>query len=227
MEKGSKKLQFKNVMKAKFDKVLQPISNILISENERKNIKFDAFFINNLCYEIADAIIVKTTVNNKGPVKDALKDYYPTINALRADILEQFILTKLHEKGVIKEVELLDNYVIFMANILRSVRFGATISQGSSGVIDFNVLQDMQAFSRDEKTGTYMVNFDKMKSSIEKFSVTIMKILAEGDYDAAKNLIESKGTMQPVLQEDLKRINAAGIPTDIVFEQGTNVLGLK
>jgi len=227
MEKGSKKLQFKNVMKAKFDKVLQPISNILISENQRKNIKFDAFFIDNLIYEIADAIVVKNTVNNKGHVKDALKDYYPTINSLKADILNLFIITKLHEKGIIKEVDLLDNYVVFMANVLRSVRFGSTVSQGSSTLIWFNVLQDMQAFSRDEKTGTYTVNFDKMKTSVEQFSVTVLKILAEGDYNAAKDLIENKGNMQPVLQQDLKRISEAGIPTDIIFEQGDKVLGLS
>ncbi len=226
MEKGSKKMQFKNAMKAKFDKILQPISNILISENERKNIKFDAFFINNVNYEIADAIVVKTTVNNKGPVKEALKDYYPTINSLKADILNLYIISKLHEKGVIKEVELLDNYVIFMSNILRSVRFGATYSQGSSNIICFNVLQEMQAFTRDEKTGTYSVNLEKMKSSIEKFSVEIMRILAEGDYAAAKDIIENKGNMLPTLQEDLKRISSAGIPTDITFEQGEQVLGL-
>lgn len=226
MEKGSKKMQFKNAMKAKFDKILQPISNILISENERKNIKFDAFFINNVNYEIADAIVVKTTVNNKGPVKEALKDYYPTINSLKADILNLYIISKLHEKGVIKEVELLDNYVIFMSNILRSVRFGATYSQGSSNIICFNVLQEMQAFTRDEKTGTYSVNLEKMKSSIEKFSVEVMRILAEGDYTAAKEIIESKGNMLPTLQEDLKRISSAGIPIDITFEQGEQVLGL-
>lgn len=226
MEKGSKKLQFKNVMKAKFDKVLQPISSILISENQRKNVKFEGFFIDNLIYEIADAIVVKTTVNNKGSVKDALKDYYPTINSLKADILNLFILTKLQEKGEIKEVDLLDNYVVFMANVLRSVRFGSTVSQGSSTLILFNVLQEEGAFSRDEKTGTYTANLDKMKSSIEKFSVTVLKILAEGDYNAAKDLIENKGNMKPDLQKDLKRISEAGIPTDIIFEQGDKVLGL-
>lgn len=226
MEKGNKKLQFKNVMKAKFDKILQPISNTLISENQRKNIKFEAFFIDNLIYEISDAIVVKTTINNKGPVKDALKDYYPTINSLKADILNLFILTKLQEKGEIKEVELIDNFVVFMANILRSVRFGSTVSQGSSTLILFNVLQEDGAFSRDEKTGTYLVDIEKMKSSIETFSVRVMKILAEGDYNSAKELIESKGDMLPVLQKDLLRISEAGIPTDIIFEQGEEVLGL-
>jgi len=226
MEKGSKKLQYKNVMKAKFDKILKPITDILISENERPNVKFDGFFINNLTYEIADAIVVKNTVNNKGSVKDALKDYYPTINSLKADILNLYLLTKLHDKQVIKESDLLDNYVIIMANILRSVRFGSTIAQGSSNIICFNLLQEMKAFSRDEKTGTYSVNYDKMKSAIETLSVTVMKILAEGDYDAAKELVESKGNMKPQLQQDIKRISTAGIPIDIVLEQGDKVLGL-
>lgn len=226
MEKGSRKLQFKNAMRAKFDKILEPISKILISENQKTNIKFDAFFINNLVYEIAAASVVKTTINNKGPVKDALKDYFPTINSLKADILNLYILTKLQEMGVIKEVTLADNYTIFLANVLRSIRFGSSISQGSSTLICFNILQEMQAIQRDNKNGTYSVNLDKMKPAVEELTIKVLKILAEGDYNSAKDIIENKGNMQPILQKDLSRISEAGIPIDIKFEQGTKVLGL-
>jgi hypothetical protein len=130
MEKGSRKLQFKNSMKAKFDKIMQPIANILINEEQRKNVNLKAFYYNNVTYEIADAIMVKTTVNGKGPVKDALKDYFPTINSLKADILNMYILTELQNKHIIEDATLEDNYVIFVANVLRSVRFGAAFAQG-------------------------------------------------------------------------------------------------
>jgi hypothetical protein len=226
MEKGNRKLQFRNLMQAKFDKIMAPLADALISDSERKNVIFDAFFINNLTYELADAIAVKTTINNKGPVKDALKDFYPTINSLKADILNLYLLTKLHEKGVIKEVQLLDNYVVFMTNILRSVRFGATYSQGSSNIIAFNVLEEKQAFTRDEKTGKYSLNFDKMKVAIEEFSAEILTIMSEGNYDAAKQLIQNKGNMSTTLQQDIQKIKTAGIPTDIELQQGPEILGL-
>jgi len=227
MEKGSRKLQFKNSMKAKFDKIMQPIANILINEEQRKNVKFESFFINNVTYEIADAIMVKTTVNGKGPVKDALKDYFPTINSLKADILNMYILTELQNKHIIEDATLEDNYVIFVANVLRSVRFGAAFAQGSSNLVAFNMLYKMKAFERDEATGTYKINFEKMKEMIKKISKDILTVLAEGDYSTAKSWIEIYGSMSPELQKDIQKIDKAGIPVDINFEQGKKVLGLN
>lgn len=227
MEKGSRKLQFKNSMKAKFDKIMQPIANILINEEQRKNVKFEGFFINNVSYEIADAIMVKTTVNGKGPVKDALKDYFPTINSLKADILNMYILTELQDKHLIQDATLEDNYVIFIANVLRSVRFGAAFAQGSSNLVAFNMLYKMKAFERNETTGTYKINFEKMKEVIKKISKDILTVLAEGDYPTAKSWIEIYGSMSPELQQDIQKIDKAGIPVDINFEQGKKVLGLN
>ena len=42
----------------------------------------------------------------------------------------------------------------------------------------------------------------------------------------AAKLIEEKGIIKPELQQDLDKISEAGIPRDIVFEQGPEVLGL-
>lgn len=226
MEKGSRKLQFKNTMKAKFDKILKPITDLLLDSSQRNNVKFEGFFINNVSYEIADAIMIKTTVNNKGPVKDALKDYYPTINSLKADILNMYILTKLQEKGVIKEITLLDNYVIFLSNIIRSVRFGAAFSQGSSNLMAFNMLQKQNAFERTEN-GTYKVNFERMKEVINRLSKEILTVLCEGDYATAKSWVEIYGNMSPELQKDIQKISKSGIPVDIKFEQGKKILGLE
>lgn len=227
MEKGSRKLQFKNSMKAKFDKILKPIADLVIAKEQRSNVKFEGFFINNVTYEIADAIMVKTTVNGKGPVKDALKDYFPTINSLKADILNMYILSKLQDMKVITDATLEDNYVIFVTNIIRSVRFGAAFAQGSSNIIAFNMLYKMKAFERDDATGTYKVNVEKMKEVINKISKDILTILAEGDYPTAKSWIEIYGTMSPELQKDIEKISKSGIPIDIKFEQGKEVLGLK
>lgn len=227
MEKGSRKLQFKNSQKAKFDKILKPIADLLIDSSERNNVRYEGFFINNVSYEIADAIVVKTTINGKGPVKDALKDYFPTINSLKADILNMYILTKLQEKKLIPDVTLMDNYVIFVANVLRSVRFGAAFAQGSSNLIAFNMLQKMKAFERNPQTGTYKVNFEKMKEVIQKLAKDILTVLLEGDYATAKSWIDIYGNMSEELQKDIQKISNAGIPIDIKFVQGKEVLGLN
>ena len=53
LEKGTRRLQLKNAMRAKFDKILVPIAEQLIVPEQRKHITFDAFFANTMFHEVA------------------------------------------------------------------------------------------------------------------------------------------------------------------------------
>jgi hypothetical protein len=227
MEKGNKKLMFKNVITAKFDKILVPITNLLIAEDQRKNIKAEAFFKDNLFYEVAEATNLVNTVNGKGPVKEALKDEYNTFNSLKAGVLSLYFITVLSENGKYTDTDLLDNYVTFMGNIFRKVRFGAAFPEGKANMITFYYFQDMGAFTRDAKTGTYSINLEKMKEAIKSLSQLVLTMMGDGDYDKAVKLVEEKGYIRSELQKDLNKIVQAGIAKDIVFDQGKVVLGLK
>jgi len=225
--KGTRKLQLKNSMQAKFDKILVPIANLLIAEEQRKHITFDAFFENTMFHEIAHGLGVSKTIKDKKDVSEVMKDMSTTLEEGKADIVGLYLITKLHEMGEIKDKDLMDNYVTFMAGIFRSSRFGAASAHGKANMIHFNYFQDKQAFVRDEKTGTYKVDFEKMKVAVSELANMIIVLQGNGDYDGAKKLTEEKGAMSSVLKTDLERIAGANIPKDIVFEQGKTVMGLK
>lgn len=224
--KGSRRLQLKNSMKAKFDKILLPISYLVIDESQRKNVTFDAFFENVMFHEIAHGLGVNQTINGKGPVREALRDAYTSIEEGKADILGLFLITQLHNMGEIKDKDLMDNYVTFMAGIFRSVRFGASSAHGKANMIRFNYFLEKKAFIKNEATGTYTVNFDVMKQCVIDLSNMILVLQGEGDYEGSMKLIAEKGNITPMLQADLDRIAKAGIPRDIIFKQGKQYLGL-
>lgn len=224
--KGSRKLQLKNSMRAKFEKILLPISNMLIVENQRKHVKFDAFFENTMFHEVGHALGMSKTVDGKQEVRKAIKGYHSSLEEGKADILGLYIVTKLTEMGEYKDKELMDNFVTFFAGIFRSVRFGAASAHGKANMVRFNYFEKEGAFTRDDKTGTYRVNFDKMKATMNKLAKEILVIQGDGNYKAAKEMIETMGGIPAKLQADLNRIAKAGIPRDIVFEQGKEALGL-
>ncbi|MCK4465823.1 MAG: Zn-dependent hydrolase, partial [Bacteroidales bacterium] len=226
VEKGSRKLQLKNAMKYKFDKILVPISEILIAEDQRKHITFDAFFTNTMFHEVAHGLGIKNTINDKGTVRSALKEQYSALEEGKADILGLFLVTRLAEMGEPGDKDLMDNYVTFMAGIFRSVRFGVASSHGKANMIRFYYFQEEGAFTRDEETNTYRINFDKMKEVINSLAQKIIVIQGNGDYDGAKALVVEKGFIREGLQSDLDRISEAGIPRDIRFHQGIEVIGL-
>ncbi|MEN8117858.1 MAG: Zn-dependent hydrolase [Bacteroidota bacterium] len=224
--KGSRKLQLKNSMQAKFDKILVPISELLIAEDQRKHVKFEAFFENTMFHEVAHGLGMGNTVDKSSTVREALKDSYTSIEEGKADILGLWCVYQLNEMGELGEKDMMDNFVTFMAGIFRSVRFGAASAHGKANMMRFYYFQETGAFARDEATGTYRVDYEKMKQAMLDLSNTILKIQGDGDYDTAKAMIEEKGFIREALQKDLDRIGEAGIPRDIVFEQGAEVLGL-
>ncbi|NOZ48141.1 MAG: Zn-dependent hydrolase [Chlorobi bacterium] len=227
MEKGSRKLQFKNVMKAKFDKILLPIANIVIDEKQRKNVNFNAFFENTMYYEVGNCLGCRNTINKKGTVKEALKEYYFAMEESKSDILSLYFITKLHEMQIFTEKDLMDNYVTYLADIFRSIRFGAANDQAKANIVRFNYFLENGAISVNKNSGTYLVNEIKMKETIENFAGEILKIRGDGNYDAAKQLITDKGYINSSLQNDIDKITKAGIPKDVYFKQGLNVLGLE
>ncbi len=224
-EAGSRKLQLKNSMQAKFDKILVPISEILIDEQQRKHITFDAFFENVTFHEVAHGMGIRQTITGKGTVREALREYYSPIEEAKADILGLYLVNELYEMGELTSGEVMDNYVTFLAGIFRSCRFGAASAHGQANMMRFNYFQRKGAFTRQDD-GTYKVNFDEMKEAVTSSVQQVLRIQGDGDYEAAKKLVETEGIIKEQLQKDLDRINEANIPVDIVFEQGAEVLGL-
>ncbi len=224
---GSRKLQLKNAIQYKFEKILVPISNVLIDEDQRKFIDFDAFFENTMFHEVAHGLGVDYTVDGKQQVRDALKDTYSAIEEGKADIVGLYIITKLAEAGKLGNKDLMTNYVTFLAGIFRSVRFGASSAHGIANMIRFYYFEEAGAFSRNDDTGTYRVNFEKMKDAINNLSAELITIQGNGDYDAAKKLIQDKGYIREKLQKDLDELKTMNIPVDIIFKQGPDILGLQ
>ncbi len=226
LKKGSRKLQLKNAMKAKFDKILIPITEMLIHESQRKHVTFNAFFSNTMFHEVSHAMGIKNTINGKGSARKALKEQYSAIEEGKADIMGLYLVTRLFEAGQLKEGELMDYYVTFIAGIFRSSRFGAASAHGKANMMRFNYFKEYGAFTRTDD-GTYLVDIEKTKEAMVNLMQKILYMQGDGDYEAAKAWVLEQGLIMPDLQLDLNRLNDANIPVDILFVQGKQEIGLE
>jgi hypothetical protein len=226
LAKGTRRLQLKNAMLAKYNQILVPISEMLIAEDQRQHITFESFFGNTMFHEVAHGLGIKNTLDGSNTVRHAMKDHASALEEGKADILGLYMVQKLRDKGEITEGELMDDYVTFMAGIFRSVRFGASSAHGKANMIRFNFFKQAGAFSRDPATGTYRVNVPKFEQAVKDLSNKLLTLQGNGDYEAVDAFVAEMGSVSPQLQADLDRLASASIPVDIVFEQGTEVLGL-
>lgn len=227
LSRGTRRLQLKNAMQAKFDRILEPIADMLIDESQRDYITFDAFFANTMFHEIAHGLGIKNTIDGRGTVREMLLDMSSSIEEGKADILGLYMITELHKAGELGDVDLRDYYVTFMTSVFRSIRFGASSAHGKANMVRFNFFMDSDAFVRDVETGRYHVDFERMETAMADLSRLLLTLQGDGDYDGAVELAESRGIIEPQLQIDLDRLTEASIPVDITFQQGVAELGLE
>jgi hypothetical protein len=226
LQKGTRRLQLKNAMQAKFEKILAPIAETLVDESQRQHVTFDAFFANTMFHEVAHGLGVKNTITGKGTVREAMLDLASSLEEGKADVLGLYMITELHDNGEMGEAILEDYYVTFMAGIFRSVRFGASDAHGKANMVRFNYFKDAGAFVRDAESGRYKVDFERMRTAIYGLSHDLLVLQGDGDYAGALELTNTRGIVDRTLQGDLNRLTAADIPVDITFNQGLAELGL-
>jgi hypothetical protein len=221
--KGTRRLQLKNAMRAKFDKILLPISKELIDKDQQQYIKFDAFFSNVMFHEVAHGLGIKKTITGKGFVKDALKEQYSWLEEGKADVLGLYMVTSLLKQGELKG-DIKDYYTTYMAGLLRSVRFGASDAHGQANMQCFNFFKSEGAFIRTA-AGTYQVDYNKFATAMSDLSRLILTLQGNGDKLAVEKAQKENAVVSTELRNDLNRLSKLGIPVDLVFEQGVDVLG--
>ncbi len=229
LQKGSRRLQLKNVMRVKFDRILRPMAEVLIPEDQRELVTFEAFFGNTMFHEVAHGLGVKTTIDGAGTVREALQDRASALEEGKADVLGLYMVQQLIERGEWDEATLEEHYVTFVASIFRSIRFGAASAHGRANLVRLNVFEEMGAVvpeSTPEGT-VWRVVPERMGAAVEALARQILTLQGDGDYGAVDRFVREYGRTTPTLTASLDRVAEAGIPVDVVFEQGEAVLGLE
>ena len=225
LEKGTRRLQIKNTMRAKFDHILVPIADLLIDGAQQSNITFDAFFANVMFHEVAHGLGIKFTVEDGRPVRSALAEHQSAIEEGKADILGLDMIEQLVEMQE-WDGDLMDHYVTFLAGIFRSVRFGASSAHGRANMVAFNWFEEAGAFSRDPDSGRYTVDRAAFEQAVNSLSGRLLTLQGDGDYAATGEFLNEYAKMPETLAEDLARAEDSGIPVDIRLVQGADVAGL-
>ena len=227
LQRGTRRLQLKNAMRAKFDKILEPIADVLVDESQRQHITFDAFFANTMFHEVAHGLGIKYTIDGNSTVSEALLDVASSMEEGKADVLGLYMVTSLHDAGELGQVDLRDYYVTFMTSVFRSIRFGASSAHGKANMVRFNFFVEHGAFVRDAESGRYRVDFERMREAMADLSRLLLTLQGDGDYEGALELTNTKGVIGEQLHADLDRLTRASIPVDISFNQGIAELGLE
>jgi Peptidase family M49 len=214
-EKGSKRVMLKNIQEAKFRANLMPIAGRVLAKAAQGDLSFDSFFTHIVAHEMSHGIgphQIKVGGRDTTP-RQELKELYSAIEEAKADVTGLFMLGYLADHGS-KEAALAERplYTTFLASTFRSVRFGIHEAHGRGMAMQFNYFLDHGAF-RANPDGTFAVDIPKMKAAVSGLAHDLLTIEAQGDYAAARKLLQTLAVIRPPLQAALDRLQ--DIPTDI------------
>jgi hypothetical protein len=213
-EKGSKRVMLKNVQDAKFAKTLVPISKVVLSPADQKELSFDAFFTHIVVHELMHGLGPHniTVAGRQTTVRQEMKEAYSFLEEAKADISGLFALQYLIDKGTLPKSLERPLYTTFLASTFRSIRFGVNEAHGRGIAVQLNYLLDQGGF-RVSNDGTFAVDFAKIKDGVRALTHDIMTIEAEGDYRKAVALRDNLGNVRPPVQRALDKLR--GVPVDI------------
>ena len=214
-EKGSKRVMLKNMQEAKFNKILVPISRMVLTQAQQDYVSFDAFFTHILAHELMHGLGPHNIlVNGKETnVRQELKELYSAIEEAKADITGLFALQFLIDRGILDKKMEKEMYTTYLASMFRAVRFGINEAHGKGIAMQFNYLTDEGAIKIDKADGTFDIDGGKIKNAVKKLTGEILTLEAEGSYAKAKALIEKYAVVRPVMHIGLDKL--VSLPIDI------------
>ncbi|MEO8370071.1 MAG: hypothetical protein ABI806_12800, partial [Candidatus Solibacter sp.] len=214
-EKGSARIMLKNIQEAKFASILIPIAGRVLTPAARESLSFNYFFTHILAHELSHGIgphQIQVAGRATTP-RQELKELYSAIEEAKADVTGLFMLEYLFDHklmdGPAYEKPL---YTTYLASAFRSVRFGIIEAHGKGMALQFNYFLDKGAFSVNAD-GTFNVDVPKMKSAVRDLTHDLLTIEAEGNYAAAKKMLDTLGVIRPAMQKALDSLK--DLPTDV------------
>ena len=214
-EFGSRTILFDNIIREKYNRTVFPAGMLLFEPADQAHLDASAFYWNIVFREVAQSLGVKETVNGKGSVADALGNEALTIEKLKSNVLGAYLcMQEVDAHRVDALIMKQDVVATFIANIIRSARFGAADATGRANLIIYNCLVNQGAIAR-KASGKYDIDYAKAESTITSMSELMLYMQATGDAKGAAELAEKFATVPATLKADIVNLELEKIPVDI------------
>ena len=217
-EIGTRTILFDNVIREKFNRAVFPVGMTLFEDAHQAHLDADAFYWDIVFREIAKGLGVKETINGKGAVASALGNEALVFEKMKSNVLGTYLCaTETAEHRIPALIQKEDVLATFVANTIRSARFGTADPTGLANIAVYNYLVESGAITR-RASGRYDIDYGKTWTAVEALGAEILRIQALGDVAAARSFVEKHGVVSAGIKADVVSLELEKIPVDIRFK---------
>lgn len=214
-EKGSKKVLLRNVINAKYERLLKPIALSVMHAKHHPHITADGFFNEVLFHELSHALGPgKITVDGKEmEVREALQETYSALEECKADVMGAHNVLFMIKQGEFPATFRPDILTTYFAGLFRSVRFGVAEAHGKGAAIQINYHLKSGAAVYDAKTHTFSLDLAKLEKSISDLTRDLVMVQHNGNKPAAQKMLDTFGIMSAPMKGALDKLG--DLPVDL------------
>ncbi len=213
-EKGSKKVLLRNIMRAKYDRILVPIAERVLAPTDAGRVAFDAYLDEVLHHELSHGLGPgKITVDGRETeVRLELEEHYSTLEEAKADVMGIYNILALMDEGVMAADLRETLEPTYVAGLFRSARFGVHEAHGQGVVAQFNYLLEKGALEVDAE-GRFRTVTEEFPGAIRDLLHEILMLQAEGDYEGTAEFLATYGQPTEELTAALESLE--DLPVDV------------
>jgi hypothetical protein len=213
-EKGTKKIFFKNFMDARVNYVILPMAKLIMVPEQASKVSGEGYLATTLMHEIAHGLgPAFARVNGKQmDIREAIGASFSGLEEAKADTVGMLDLQWMINQGYIPKAKAEQYYISYVADLFRSMRFGAGEAHSTAETMEFNFLSEQGAIRR-ESSGRYAVERAKMPGAVASLAKELLEIEATGDRQRSEKWFSKYGTLPSELTKSLD--SAKNVPVDI------------
>ena len=216
-EMGTRTILFDNIIREKFNRTVFPAGMVLFEGEDQAHLDANAFYWNIVFREVAKGLGVKETVNGKGTVADALGTEALTFEKAKSNVVGAYLCAQEVEANRVDALIMKKDVIAtFVANVIRSCRFGVADATGRANVAVYNYLMEQGGITR-KASGKYGIDYNKTFTALTLLGARILEIQATGDQASARTFLEKYAVVTPTIQADMVALELEKIPVDIRF----------
>ncbi|MBO7487192.1 MAG: Zn-dependent hydrolase, partial [Bacteroidales bacterium] len=217
-DKGTRTIVLQNVIRAKFNSIVAPAGEVLLTPDDAMHLSSDAFYWNVVFREVAHGLGVKETVNARGSVEEALGNQaltFEEVKSLAAGVLMVCQLQSHFDIHHIFTKE--DALTTFFTSLVRAERFGEGSALGRANTMIYNYLREAGAFER-HASGQYSLDCRKMENALANLTALVLETQATGNKAFATQFEDKYSKQSEDYKADLMNLGLEKIPVDIRFD---------
>ena len=220
--KGAKKVILANVLGAKYDRILDPMADVVLAPEQAALVSKRYMQRITLFHELSHSLGPGTiTVDGKQTtVNEVLREEYSALEESKADVMGVWNILYMMERGELPVEEKSELWATYFAGLFRSMRFGIESAHARGAAAQYGYLLEKGAFAFDEDAGLFVLDEARMETALQELLTEELMLQATGDYEGTKAFFAKYAKLDDHAKTAIGAMK--GIPVDIypVYPKG-------